>query len=621
VTPSGFRKARWAEATAAAAAVAAALALAAGILAGCALAVPQMSREQIGFLRQSQVNTLLAKTVNRPGSTARYDRGRAGGTWLADINDDPKSFNPLHAQDAETAAVVGVLSDFLLDYDPYRKAWKPKVASYQVRLGPSGNTMDVVFTLRDDLFWTTLADPSRKVKVTSEDVLFWYNQVVGDPALQQSGYAGQFLQMPDGSKRHIDMERLDERRFVMHYPRVVAMPELSSNMDFGPRYVFEPVKKAKGPEGLLDLWSIDTDPRTIPSMGPYYIESYRPGVSVTLVRNPNYWRKDDYGQPLPYIRRQEIKIVPNQETEKLKFMAGELDSFTLRPEDLEELTGRNPRDYTVYYAGPSLGAAFICWNQNPKNLDPRHVRWFANPDFRRAMSCFFDRQRVVKEVYRGLAEPALYFFARPNPYFDPNIQQQYLYDPQRGRELLAGMGIKPGADGLMRDADGKEVRYELEVPIENNLSIDIANVYADELKKVGVTLVVKPLQFQKIVEGLTQTYGWQAVMISVGANYFPIQGDNVWLSSGNLHLWNPLQRSPATEWENRVDQLYWQGYSTLDPAKAKGVWDRYQRILLDELPVMYLVYADLFAAYRDKWANLRVDTLQSPDMNYLYLRP
>lgn len=590
-------------------------------LAGCAAAVPQMSREQIDFLRKSQVNSLLAKTVNRPGSTARYDKGKAGGTWLADINNDPKSFNALHAQDAETATVVGILSDFLVNYDPYRKEWQPNVASYQIKVDTAKQTMDVVFTLRDDLYWTTLAEPDRKVRVTSDDVLFWYNEVVGDPALQQSGYAGQFLQMPDGSKRHIDMEKIDERRFVMHYPRIVAMPELSSNMDFGPRYVFEPVKKAKGAEGLLDLWSIDTDPRTIPSMGPYYIQSYRPAVSVAMVRNPNYWRKDDYGQQLPYIERQEIKIVPNRETEKLKFLAGELDSFTLRPEDLDEMTSKNPRDYTVFYAGPSLGAAFICWNQNPKNLAPRYLRWFSNADFRRAMSCFFNRERVVTEVYRGLAEPALYFFARPNPYFDPKIKQQYLYDPERGKRLLAGIGIRPNARGLMQDADGTELRYELAVPIENNLSIDIANIYADELKKAGIALIVKPLQFQKIVESLTQTYDWQAVMISVGANYFPIQGDNVWLSSGNLHLWNPLQRSPATDWEAKIDKLYWQGYSARDPGQAKGIWDQYQRIILDELPVMYLVYPDVFSAYRNKWGNVRVDTVQSPDMNYVFLQP
>jgi peptide/nickel transport system substrate-binding protein len=592
------------------------------VLGGCALGVKQMSREQISFLQKSQGNSLLAHTRDEPGSAEPYPKGVPGGTWLGSLNDDPKSFNSLHAQDAETAAVVDVLSDALLNYNAYTKTWEPNIASYQVKVNEAAGTMDVIFTLRDDLYWTTLADPQKRVKVTSDDLVFWYNDVIGDPALQQSGYAGQFLQMPDGTKKHIDMEKLDERRFVLHYPRIAAMPELFSNMsEFGPSYVFKPVKKAKGPEGLLNLWSIDTDPRTIPSMGPYYIQSYTPGVDVVLVRNPGYWRKDAWGQSIPYISRQELKIVPNRETEKLKFLADELDNYTLRPEDLSDMAGSGTHDYSVYYAGPALGARFISWNQNPTNLPSKYVKWFSNVTFRRAMSCFFNRDRVVTEAYRGLAEPDYYFFAKANPYFDPQIRQTYTYDPQRGKQLLAEIGIKPNAAGLMQDAQGNLIRYELWVPIEDNLAVDIATIYADELKKVGITLVVKPLQFQKIVDSLIKTYDWQSLMIGMtGSNYFPTQGDNVWLSGGNLHLWRPLQPKPATEWEAKIDELYWQGFSERDHAKAKAIWDQFQRIILDEVPVMYIVYPDSFSAYRNKWGNIRVDTLQAPDSNFIYLK-
>jgi peptide/nickel transport system substrate-binding protein len=69
-----------------------------------------------------------------------------------------------------------------------------------------------------------------------------------------------------------------------------------------------------------------------------------------------------------------------------------------------------------------------------------------------------------------------------------------------------------------------------------------------------------------------------------------------------------------------VDELYWQGYSERDPVKAKKIWDQYQRILLDQVPVMYTVYPVSFGAYRDKWANIRVDTLSAPDLNFVYLK-
>lgn len=591
------------------------------VLSSCGLSTPQMTPEQIAFQKKEQQNSILSKTIYRPGSVEPYPKGSAGGTWVTDINDDPKSFNLLHDQDAQTNAVVGGLTDYLLDYDPYKHVWKPNLASYQVKVNEKAGTMDVVFTLRNDLYWTTLADPAKRVKVTSDDVVYWYNDIVGDPNLQQSAYAGQFLQMPDGSEKRITIDKLNDRQFVLHYPRIVAMPELSSNMNFGPRYVFEPLKKAKGDEAVLDLWSVDANPKTIPSVGPYYIESYQPGVAVTLVKNPNYWKKDEYGQPVPYIQREILRIIPNRETEKLEFMADKIDTYTLRPEDLDQMVTKSPRDYQVYYGGPSLGARFISWNQNPKALAPKYVSWFSNEKFRQAMSCFFNRERVIKEVYRGLADPAYYFFAKANPYFDPNIKEQYLYDPSRGKKLLAEIGIRPNKNGIMEDSEGNPISYDLEVPIEDNLAVDIASIYADDLKKVGITLNVKPVQFQKIVDDLTKTYTWQSVMISVGANYFPIQGVNVWLSSGNLHLWHPLESKPATKWEAEIDKLYWEGFSTRDPVAAKRIWDKYQGIILDELPVMYIVYPDSFAAFRNKWGNIRYDAVNAPDMNYVYLKP
>ena len=588
-------------------------------LVSCGPGAEEMTPDQIAFQKKSQQNKLLAQTIRKPGGTP-YEKGKVGGRWLASINNDPKTFNTLTARDGDSRQVIDVLYDGLLDYDAYKRQWKPNIASYEVASDEKTDTMTVTFTLRDDLYWTTLADPSNKVKVTADDAVFWYDQIGGDKALQLPDYSGQFVEMKDGTKKRVTIEKLDTLKFRFNYPRIIAMPELSSNMDFGPKYIFEKVKKEKGVEGLLNLWAVNTDPRTIPSMGPYYIASYKPGISVVLERNPFYWKKDEFGQSLPYIQTVETRIIPNEETEKLKFLAGEKDSYSVRPQDLEELVKKTPKDYGVFYAGPSLGASFITWNQNPKNLDPIRWKWFSQTKFRQAMSTFFNRDRVVSQVYRGLAEPDLYFFAKPNPYFDPKISQQYLYDPAKGIKLLAEIGIKQDAAGIMKDAEGHPIEFDLNMGVEGTQGIDIGNVYADELKKVGIKLNVKPLDFQKLVDKIVNTYDWHAVMVALGSNYFPISGNNVWQSSGNFHLWHPLQDKPATDWEARLDTLYQKGFVTRDPVEAKKVWDEFQHILLDQVPLMYTVLPDSFSAYRLKWGNLRVDNLAAPEQTYLYLK-
>ena len=255
---------------------------------------------------------ILAKTTERPGGQG-WELGTVGGTWLSSINNDPKTFNTMLARDGDTAAVVGVLFDYLADYDPYTREFKPNLASFEVEVDEEADSLTVIYTLRDDLYWTSLADPESRVQVTADDIVFWYDEIDGDQELQQPGYAGQFIEMPDGSEARIEVTRIDDLTVAFHYPRIVANPILSTNMEFGPRYRYEPAKQEGGAEGVLNLFSIDTDPTTIPSIGAYYIAEYEPGVRVVVVRNPNYWKKDEAGVSLPYIERVIYQIVPDKQ--------------------------------------------------------------------------------------------------------------------------------------------------------------------------------------------------------------------------------------------------------------------------------------------------------------------
>ena len=54
---------------------------------------------------------------------------------------------------------------------------------------------------------------------------------------------------------------------------------------------------------------------------------------------------------------------------------------------------------------------------------------------------------------------------------------------------------------------------------------------------------------------------------------------NVWLSSGESHLWHPQQTQPATPWEAEIDKLMQQQLVTLDYTKRKGLYDRFRKSL------------------------------------------
>jgi len=238
------------------------------------------------------------------------------------------------------------------------------------------------------------------------------------------------------------------------------------------------------------------------------------------------------------------------------------------------------------------------------------------------MSCLLNRERINAQVYRGLAEPKLDFFPPPNPYYNPDIVLEYQYNPQRALELLESVGFTHDRRGVLLDEKKRRVEFDLSFTADNTITADIASIIVDELGKIGIKVNIRATDFQKLVEQLSSTYDWQTIMIGLGANFFPTQGSNVWPSSGNLHLWHPLQQKAATDWEARIDYLYNEGSYTIDKEKAKVIWDEYQRLILEQCPVIYLMRSRSFWAIQNRWdfANVYYDNLNGAETSHIFLR-
>ena len=112
------------------------------------------------------------------------------------------------------------------------------------------------------------------------------------------------------------------------------------------------------------------------------------------------------------------------------------------------------------------------------------------------------------------------------------------------------------------------------------------------------------LEFNSLVSKISSTYDWEAIVLGLTGGIEPHFGKNVWASSGHLHLWHPLQKSPATEWEKRLDEIFNQGVQELDEKKRKVLYDEFQLIVSKELPVIYTVLESNMFAVRNKFGNL-----------------
>ena len=569
------------------------------LLSGCTKE-EELELAEIERLLSENEFELISKTTSKPWQGQTFVDGKLGGIWNDSIINDPKTFNQLIAERDNTSnSIIEQTLDYLSDYDTFTREWKPHAAFYEIETDTANNTLTVHFTIRDNLFWT-YPDNDKKIPVTSDDFVFWYNEIAGDPEFASSGYSSQWVTLENGEDAHIECIKIDDKHFDFVFPRIVSDPLLATNMSLCPSFIYRPAKEKGGIEGVKNLFSINCDPKTIPSCGKWYITDYVPAQRLVFTRNPNYWEKDGQGVSIPYYEKMIYQIIGDQNTDYLLFTQGKTEAYVPRPEEYNDVVNNQGSDYTVFNAEGSMGSSMWIFNQNPINSDQPFYDWFTKKEVRQAMSCLLNRDRIITQTYRGRAEPKYDFFPEVNPFYNPDITLQYKYDVKKAEKLLKSAGFTK-KDGLFYDKKGNKLEFDLMIAASNTVVNDIAQIIADECSKAGVTINIRQTDFQKIVEMLTSTYDWQSVIIGLGSNLFPSQGSNVWPSDGNLHAWYPLQKEPATEWEARVDELYNEGCYTNDHDAAKPIWDEYQRILLEQCPVIYLVRSRNFFAIRNKW--------------------
>jgi len=174
----------------------------------------------------------------------------------------------------------------------------------------------------------------------------------------------------------------------------------------------------------------------------------------------------------------------------------------------------------------------------------------------------------------------------------------------------------------MRDDQGRPVEFDISFPAGVGTWEDIASIIVDELATIGITMTPVPTDFQRLVSQLMDSFDWQTLMIGLtGGPLFPTQGTNVWLSSGNLHMWHPFQETPYRDWEARKDWLFREGMFTYDRDRARLVWDEFQELMLYQMPLIWMARGHGFFAVNDRWdqTNFFFDnSVREPRIGHLF---
>lgn len=536
------------------------------------------------------VPSMLAKSRVINPKISRRATGAFGGTLVSSAF-DPKTFNYLTSNDQSSSAAVQWIYEGFTELNGVTTAIEPALAE---KWTFSKDGLVWTFFLRKGVTW----HDGRPF--TADDVIFTLDMVY-DERIPTSN---RDVLMVNGKR--IKYEKVDAHTVKIILPEPFA-PLLGQIPDFMPKHRLHDAWKAGK---FNEMHGIDTDPGELVGTGPWRCVEYKTGERLVYERNKNYWIVNSNGQSLPYLDRWIVLMSPNLESQTLKFRSNETDFQSVRAEEWKLYQdGQKAGNYTCYDAGPTFDRVFFTFNQNPKapwaKSNPAKLKWFQNKAFRQAMAYAVDHNAIIRNVYRGLATFHYSAISAPNKVYLNTRIRKYEYNLGKAESLLASAGFRKGNDGVLRDAQGNVVKFTFSTNPENSQRVMMTNTIAEDMRKLGVQVTVAPISFNLLIERLMNTYDWDCILLSIGGgNPDPVSMQNVWHSSGQLHMWNPVQEKPATEWEKRIDELLEIGPTIVNLKERVKVYGEFQAIAAEECPMIMLPTPNRLYAVRNRLGNV-----------------
>jgi peptide/nickel transport system substrate-binding protein len=508
-----------------------------------------------------------------------------GGTLTLRIPGSPQSWNFYGVIDNNAYTVIYQFLDPLVEANPVTLDVEPALAkSWTVK----GN--EVTFKLRD-VTW------SDGVPFTADDVIFTFDNFV-----MNKNANGNNLMEYSSNGVPFKFVKVDAKTVKVIMPESCGTLFRSlTNARIYPKHAFAGMINASDPGSVNNLLTTDTDPAKIPATGPFMLEKYITDQKVMMKRNPYSWRVDGAGNLLPYVDRLEFLIVKDNEAAMLKFMAGEFSyveqvapaQFPTLKE--KELAGGS---FAIYRTQPTKNVPsqlHIAFNFDDKNPDLKAI--FRNKDFRTAMEYALDRGKVIDQVYNGLAVlggcdvlPAYKAF------YNPKIEKiRRAFSEAKAKAALDKLGlVDRNGDGWRDFANGKTLEFVVTASTTKEYQ-DTAMLYTTELKKLGVKAepqIIDPnLLGQKLYAG-----DFDVGMQAFGNQPDPHLRKGIWQPGNHLYYWHlstigadgKVNMSVLEPWEKELYDIFENGARELDQGKRKAIYDRFQEIYADQVPVIFV---------------------------------
>lgn len=196
------------------------------------------------------------------------------------------------------------------------------------------------------------------------------------------------------------------------------------------------------PHEIVDYYKNDYRSNPI-GTGPFKFKVWNENNKLVLLKNDNYFEKDDQGNQLPYIDAVSISFVKDKEMEFLKFLKGDLEFVSGRDGDnkkniftTEGVLKKEFESSIDMLTSPYLNTEYlgILIDGNIPIVTQSPLR---NKLVRQAINYGFDRKKMIAHLRKNIGTPAFAgIIPKGLPSYNEEVVKGYNYNPEKAKELL-----------------------------------------------------------------------------------------------------------------------------------------------------------------------------------------
>lgn len=548
-------------------------------------------------------------TLDTAGGDPQY-----GGIVRIWLGSEPNTLNPYTRSTGNASYIQYNMYNYVLTVDNDTKKLQPELAKAMPEISEDGLTY--TYELREEAVW----DDGKPV--TGYDYEFAI-KVIKNPGVNCANVRV-YLEFITG----VIIDPENPKRFsVTTSKKYFRALDATGALNLVPKHLYDP-------EGVMDKYTIPQldelrnseqipedlkayadkfnsepyarDGNLLQTSGPYKLESWKPGQSITLTKKKGWWG-DQLAEKNPlfqaYPDKIIYKIIPDPSTALTALKSGELDVLDpIEPKefyDYQQGKGIIPEQYNLHT--PVLGGySFIALNQRPPQSRPAY---FTDKRVRRAMAHLLDMDLIIENIYYGYAEQALGPINQLKKDEYNSKLRPVPFNPKKAVELLDEAGwIDSNNDGT-RDKMINGTRVEFKpvflISTTSPNTPRVARFLQEEAKKIGVGIEIQTSKFSIILE-------------KVGGHNFDMFAAGV---SAPILPTDLKQTFHTESWENgsnfagfgnaESDRILDDIRVELDAEKRKLLYDQIQEYIYEEQPYLFLVFPKRRLAISKRFRNAR----------------